>query len=197
MDKKSAALIGAICIMLCVSAAVAYSTWFAGKEHTAVSGREQIEEEMRLATIAMNMDAQVINGGCQDMWIRAKIQPSEADIRQAQQQEAEAFQLISDSIAAQATKEELQEGVWIPAQDGYYYYSKPVPPGEQSKPLFQSVQGQAGLPGESGAREERRIRVQAEGIQVNWIRELAESGQEAFAQFKSQGAPEEYRGIFV
>ena len=57
MDKKSAALISAICIMLCISTAVAYNTWFVGKEHTAALGREQIEEEMSLASIAVNMDA--------------------------------------------------------------------------------------------------------------------------------------------
>ncbi|MCI8647554.1 MAG: hypothetical protein HFE76_12370 [Firmicutes bacterium] len=197
MDKKSAALISAICIMLCISTAVAYNTWFVGKEHTAALGREQIEEEMSLASIAVNMDAQVINGGCQDMWVRAKIQPSDTDIKEAAQQEQLLCELVSDNITAHATQEDIQAGVWIPAQDGYYYYSKPVPPGEQSKPLFQSVKGQAAGPETNESQKERRIQVQAEGIQVNWIRKLAENGQEAFEQFCRQGALEEYRGIFV
>lgn len=204
MDRKSAALISAICIMLGISAAVAYDTWFAEEGHAAagrvqqVQMEAQIQEEMELASIAVGTDARVINGGCRDMWIRASVrQAGDAEGAEGSSASEADWELISDSIAGHATEEDMQEGVWIPDSDGYYYYSKPVPPGEQSKPLFREVKGRgASSPADLSGAEDR-VRVQAEGIQVNWIGETAESGKEAFERFCLRRPLEEYRGTFV
>lgn len=204
MDKKSAALICAICAMLCISTAVVYTTWFAEKGYAAAVSREQIEEEMELAQIAMNMDAQVINGGCQDMWVRAKVRQvnaktdSDKNTNSNQESERNIDEWVSETIAKDAAEKEKKEGVWILEQDGYYYYSKPIPPGEQSKPLFQTEEGQAQASdfpewiGENG-----HIRVQAEGVQINWTGKKAQNGKEAFELFRLQKPLEEYKGTFV
>lgn len=191
MDGKSAALISAICVMLCISTSVVYVTWFAEKGHTAASVEMQIQEEMALAQIAMNQDSQVINGGCQDMWIRAKICRGGAEQEYAEAAKKEnrgtdvSCRLISENIVNEATEAEKNAGVWISGEDGYYYYSKPVPPGGQSNPLFQSVRGQVG------------VRVEAEAVQVNWIGQDIQDGKEAFRQFSLHRLQKEYSGAIV
>lgn len=196
MDKKSFGLISAICLMLCISAAVLYQTWFAEKEQPAADVSQQIAEEMALGCIAMNQEARVINGGCEDMWIRVKVGQADRNV-ETTGTEAEKPQvrcrLVSETITPDPTEEERQAGVWIPAQDGYYYYSKPVSPGEQSEPLFQSVAGQTGNGDHTGAAgaegtsgQNSRIKVQAEAVQINWLSQPAENGLEAFRHFSLQ-----------
>lgn len=196
MDKKSIGLISAICLMLCISAAVLYQTWFAEKEQPAADVSQQIAEEMALSCIAMNQEARVINGGCEDMWIRAKVGQAGRNVGTAKAGAEEGkvrCRLVSETIAEDPTEEEKQAGVWVPAQDGYYYYSKPVSPGEQSEPLFQSIAGQTEdveSVGSAGTREmsgqNARIRVQAEAVQVNWLSQPAENGPDAFRHFSLQ-----------
>lgn len=192
MDKKSIGFISAICLMLCISAAVVYQTWFAEKKQPAADVSRQIAEEMALSCIAMNQEARVINGGCEDMWIRAKVGQAGGTAEAAKGANVWC-RLVSETIAEDPTEEEKQAGVWVPARDGYYYYSKLVSPGEQSEPLFQSIAGQA-EDGESvssaGAREmsgqNARVRVQAEAVQVNWLSQPAENGPDAFRHFSLQ-----------
>lgn len=206
MDKKSIGLISAICLMLCISTVVLYQTWFAEKEQPAANVSQQVAEEMALGCIAMNQEARVINGGCEDMWIRAKVGQAGETVQTAGGEAGASktrCRLVSETITADPTEEEKQAGVWVPAQDGYYYYSKPVPPGEQSEPLFQSVAGQAGdeeYTGDVGTRgapgQNTRIKVQAEAVQVNWISQPAENGPDAFRHFSLQSLETE-KGTIV
>ncbi len=178
MDKLSGVLIGAICLVLSICGAVVYGAWFSEQEDTvAVSSWKQIQEEVDLASIAMNDEAQVINGGSQDMWMRVKIQDA-------------GYHLVSDTIAESATEAQLRMGVWTLEDDGYYYYSLPVRPGEQSKSLFQMITGTDGA-------KDSNVRVQAEAIQINWISEMAENGKEAFQSFQLEQPLQSCKGKFV
>ena len=188
MDKLSAVMAGAICMVLSISAGIAYTAWGGGSQQFVIpaSWQNQIEEELDLAAIAMNDDAQIINGGSEDMWIRAKIQSSDReDLDTAH------FRLISDTVRSEPDKDQKQNGVWIPGADDYYYYSQPVSPGEQSKPLFQSI--------EDHDLDMKGLSIRAEGIQINWIDGSAETGQDAFARFdgqhERQQPVESYKGI--
>ena len=181
MDKLSAVLISAICLMLCVSAAVVYSTWFADDDKAVYAATlKQVEEEMLLADIAMNNDAQVINGGGQDMWIRAKVEmPDEGTVSSDNGINVKSYELVSDSISEHPLQGDIKKGVWVPDHDGYYYYSQPVRPGEQSRSLFQWVYTRE----KSGALDGSSIKVQAEAIQVNWISKKVKTCREAFRIF--------------
>lgn len=184
MDKLSAALAAAIGFLVCVNIAVVYTVWFSSEEEQiSAASVKQIEEEMAFANIAMNDKSQVINGGSRDMWIRAAV-------RTPEEKPSELCSLISDTIAEKATPDQLKQGVWVPDRDGYYYYSLPVRPGEQSKRLFTSVTA-------SGERPEGSVRVQAEGVQVNWTGKMAESAKEAFALFRLYQPLQNYKGKFV
>lgn len=195
MDKLSALLIGAVCFLICVSTAVVYTTWF--KEPDAIapaSTVKEIQEEMELANIAMNTQAQVINGGSREMWVRVKVEISDREgVIKDQQGYARDYELVSDTISDKPTETELKKGVWVPEEDGYYYYSVPVSPGEQSKSLFESVKAKETG---GGAPESSSVKVRAEGIQVNWVSEMAETGQEAY-RFFSQYKPLNGRMNFV
>lgn len=189
MDKLSAVLISAICLLVCVSTAVVYVTWFAdGDEAVTVSALEQIEEEMTLSNIAMNDDAQVINGGCQDMWMRVKVEDPEGETA-----EEAGYELVSDTIATNPDKADREEGVWTLESDGYYYYSCPVGPGEQSKSLFQSVKAQK----EKNELADSSVKAKAEAVQVNWISKKVETGKQAFSLFKMYQPIQEFKGKFV
>lgn len=181
MDRLNVLLIGAICFLICVSTAVVYTTWFQPEETIApASTVKEIEKEMELANIAMNRQAQVINGGSREMWIRARIQISDGSgVVKSREGYARDYELVSDTISDKPTKEELKRGVWVPEKDGYYYYSIPVNPGEQSKSLFESVRAKK----DSGLPQSSSVKVQAEGIQVNWVSEIAKTGQEAYRFF--------------
>ena len=195
MDKLSAVMIGAICALLCISGAVVYGTWFSQEDEAAyVSSIEQVEEEMALASIAMNDDAQVINGGGADMWVRAKVEsPDPENANRNVNIVGKDYQLISDTITADPSEAERKSGVWTLEEDGYYYYSIPVSPGEQSKSLFTSVTGPVGANHEGAAS----VKVQAEAVQVNWISKKAKSGKEAFSLFRAYQPLQEYKGKFV
>lgn len=189
MDKLSAVLISAICLLVCASTAVVYVTWFAdGNEAITVSALEQIEEEMSLANIAMNDDAQVINGGCQDMWIRVKVEaPGDMSAEEA------GYDLVSNTIVKKPKKADCEKGVWTLEEDGFYYYSCPVGPGEQSRSLFSSVKANR----ENDKMGDSSVKAKAEAVQVNWISKKAENGKQAFSLFKMYQPLQEYRGKFV
>lgn len=195
MDKLSAVMIGAICALLCISGAVVYGTWFSEEdEATYASSLAQVEEEMALAAIAMNDEAQVINGGGRDMWVRAKVDSPETEHANRNLNGGrESYRLISDTIAVNPSEAELKSGVWTREEDGYYYYSLPVSPGEQSKSLFTSVVG----PAESEKTGAASIKVYAEAVQVNWIRKKARDAKEAFQLFRAYQPLQEYQGKFV
>ncbi|MCQ4636977.1 hypothetical protein NE619_09560 [Anaerovorax odorimutans] len=195
MDKLSAVMIGAICALLCISGAVVYGTWFSEEdEATYASSLAQVEEEMALAAIAMNDEAQVINGGGRDMWVRAKVDSPETEHANRNLNGGrESYRLISDTIAVNPSEAELKSGVWTREEDGYYYYSLPVSPGEQSKSLFTSVVG----PAESEETGAASIKVYAEAVQVNWIRKKARDAKEAFQLFRAYQPLQEYKGKFV
>lgn len=189
MDKLRAAIAGAVCMALSISAGVAYTAWGGGSERfTLPVSSENHIEEISLTNIAMNDDSQVINGGGQDMWIRAKIQSSERkDLDDVH------LRLVSDTVKSEPDEDLRNAGVWIPGEDGYFYYSLPVSPGEQSKPLFQSIEETDG--------DTEGFRVRAEGIQINWVEDPPENGQDAFAQFdrqyESERPVDSYKGIFI
>ena len=111
------------------------------------------------------------------MWMRVKIQDA-------------GYHLVSDTIAESATEAQLRMGVWTLEDDGYYYYSLPVRPGEQSKSLFQMITGTDGA-------KDSNVRVQAEAIQINWISEMAENGKEAFQSFQLEQPLQSCKGKFV
>lgn len=198
MDRLSGALIGAICFLMCLSAAVVYITWVREEPGLPASSMEEIEEEMSLAAIAMNTQSQVINGGGRDMWIRAEIQMPEAGNASAETAGGASCRLVSDTIAENPGPREREQGVWVPAEDGYYYYSIPVHPGEQSRPLFQSIEtsgavktrgeneasGIARRGAQKGPSPARSVKVRAEGIQVNWVSGAAKTCQEAYRLFE-------------
>ena len=115
MDRLSVMLIGAICFLIFTSAAVIYTTWFRNEDaETLASSPEQIQEEMSLANIAMNTQAQVINGGGRDMWIRAEVQMPEESAALGKTQ----YQLVSDAIAENPGDAEKEKGVWELEEDG-------------------------------------------------------------------------------
>lgn len=192
MDKLNAVLLSAICFLLCVSAAVVYGVWFSqGKERVPADTLPQIQEEMDLASIAMNEDAQVINGGSQNMWIRAKVNVA-GNSEETSWKEL-GYQLVSDTIMAQPSAAEAKKGVWIPETDGYYYYSLPIEPGEHSRSLFESVRADTGAEGMNAGS----VKVQAEAVQVNWVSKTAASGKEAFSLYKLYQPLREYKGQFL
>ena len=195
MDKLSAVMIGAICALLCVSGAVVYCTWFSEEDEAAyTSSLEQVEEEMALASIAMNDDAQVINGGGEDMWVRVKVESPEAEnANRSMRSGGDGYELKSETIALNPSEEERKSGVWIQDADGYYYYSVPVSPGDQSKSLFTSVVG----PAEAENGGAASVKVQAEAVQVNWISKKAKNGKEAFSLFRAYQPLQDYKGTFV
>lgn len=189
MDKLNAVLLSAICFLLCVSAAVVYGVWFShGKERLSADTLPQIQEEMELASIAMNDDAQVINGGSQNMWIRAKVDVA-GNGEETSWPEL-GYQLVSDTIKAEPSASEAKKGVWIPEADGYYYYSLPVEPGERSRSLFESVCADTGAEGMNAGS----VKVQAEAVQVNWVSQSASTGKEAFNLYKLYQPLQEYKG---
>ncbi len=188
MDRLSVMLIGAICFLIFTSAAAIYTTWFRNEDaETLASSPEQIQEEMSLANIAMNTQAQVINGGGRDMWIRAEVQMPEESAALGKTQ----YQLVSDAIAENPGDAEKEKGVWELEEDGYYYYSVPVRPGEQSRSLFQSVRAVKKQGGPSARAGNSRtnvpaesVKVRAEGIQVNWVSREAKTCQQAYRLFE-------------
>ena len=190
MDKLSAVIAGAVCMVLSIGAGAAYTVWGGGSEQFAVpaSSEDYIEEEIGLTHIAMNDDSQIINGGGQDMWVRAKIQSSDR-----KDLDAACFHLISDTVKSEPDADQRKAGIWIPDEDGYFYYSLPVSPGEQSKPLFQSI--------EETDCDAEGFCIRAEGVQINWTEDPSENGQAAFEQFdrqyKSEHPVDSYKGIFI
>lgn len=198
MDRLSGVLISAICFLMCFSAAIVYTTWFREGPGLSASSVAEIEEEMSLTAIAMNTQKQVINGGGKDMWIRVEIQMPDVGAASAGGVSEERCELVSDTIVENPSPQERKRGVWVPEDDGYYYYSIPVHPGEQSRPLFHSVRISAGDLGETAAVKDvealqnrknekdrtKSVRVRAEGIQVNWISGDAGSCQEAYRLFE-------------
>ncbi len=190
MDKLNAALLSAICFLLCVSAAVVYSVWFSkGTEDFSVSTLAQIEEERNLATITMNEEAQVINGGNENMWIRARVEAPGSD-EGANWPDEMGCELVSNTIKDNPSAAEARKGIWIPDADGYYYYSLAIPPGECSRPLFESVQADAGAESVKAGS----VKVQAEAIQVNWISKTAMTGKEAFGLYQLYQPLKGYKG---
>lgn len=189
MDKLNVALMSAICFLLCVSAAVVHGVWFSKEaEDFSVSTPPQIEEERNQASIAMNEEAQVINGGSENMWVRVRVDGagSKADANWPER----GCQLVSDTIIDHPSAAEAREGIWTRDADGYYYYSLPVPPGERSKPLFESVRASAGAKG----LKADSVKVQAEAVQVNWISKTATSGKEAFSLYQLYQPLQEQKG---
>lgn len=185
-------MISAICMLMCISGAVVYTTWLSGDEETVYAeSLAQIEEEMALASIAMNDDAQVINGGSQDMWVRAKVEFPKGG--QATETGKENYRLVSDTIVEDPSEKERKSGIWTYEEDGFFYYSLTVSPGEQSKALFLSVVGT----GDDGVLSGSSVKVQAEGVQTNWISKKARSGKEAFRLFQMFQPLQEYKGKFV
>lgn len=192
MDKLNAVLLSAICFLLCVSAAVVYKVWFShGGESFSADTLPQIQEEIDLANIAMNEDAQVINGGSQNMWIRAKV--NVAGHGEGTSWPELGCQLVSDTIMADPSEAEAKKGVWVPEPDGYYYYSLPVKPGEHSRSLFESIRTDTGADGMNAGS----VKVQAEAVQVNWVSKAASSGKEAFSLYKLYQPLQEYKGQFL
>lgn len=192
MDKLNAVLLSAICFLLCVSAAVVYKVWISpGTERFSAETLPQIEEEVDLASIAMNEDAQVINGGSENMWIRAKINVAGSSEETSWPEQG--YQLVSDTIKEAPSAAETKKGVWIPESDGYYYYSQPVKPGEHSRSLFESIQADTGAEGMNAGS----VKVQAEAVQVNWLSRAAATGKEAFSLYKLYQPMEGYQGTFL
>lgn len=192
MDRLSAAMLSTICLLLCISAAVVCRTWiWQEKDMVSAASITEIEEEMELASIAMNDQAQVINGGGRDMWVRVKIQNPEEYQDIAENREN--WALISDTIKNNPDSRQEKAGVWVPDPDGYYYYSIPIPPGELSHPLFQSVCAAEGTEN----HEVESVKAQAEGVQVNWTITPAEDAKEAFDAFCMYQPLAHYKGNFV
>lgn len=191
MNRKSILLICGIVILLGISAVTVYSTWLKpGTEKepleiAQVAQTASMQEEIMLGNIAMNGQAQVINGGSNDMWIRARVEMPEIYGQ-------EAFTLISSCITEQP---EVQKGVWYLAKDGYYYYGEPVKPGEQSNPLFDKVEPL--LEDHSLMPDESTVRVIAEGVQINWIQQRPENGQAAFGLFRQCSPKQDFRQVGV
>lgn len=187
MDKLSAVLAGVICLLIGLSAATACGTWGKNGQEAfpaelPVLSQEGIREEMELAEIAINDDAQVINGGGEDMWIRVQIELLDQDSR-------EGGAMRTGAQVTQPDAEQLRKGAWQ-EEGGYYYYSLPVEPGEQTAPLPWPFDTDP-----SAGRAD--VGVRAEGIQVNWIKASAENGKQAFDLFERYLPVEAYKGSFV
>lgn len=188
MDKLSGVLVGAILLLIGFSAVTAYSVWGGSRQPVVpaelpVLSQEDIGEEAELACIAMNDEGRVINGSGEAMWIRAEIR--QQGHNSAEKQGSGAIAAVEKPDAGQ-----LEEGVWLWEKDGYYYYSQPVKPGEQTKPLLRPD----ALEKNHGETE---LCVWAEGVQINWVSQQAEDGQQAFEQFSPREPVENYKGSFV
>lgn len=94
MNKVSVLLIGGICILLGVASVAVGGVMKQEKlrqESEPLTAAAEVQQEMALSNIAMNDDAQVINGGSRDMWVRAKVEIPYINGEKA-------FDLVSHSI---------------------------------------------------------------------------------------------------
>ena len=149
MDRLSVLLVSAICGVVCICSGVVYAAWIDEGEPQQYEKVEEVRVEEETAVIAMNDNAQVINGGGADMWVRAKVKGT-----------------LTEGKRKIGLKTDQERGDWHLKQDGYYYYSTPVRPGEQSEPLFTDADNKS-------QGKEKRISIQAEAIQINWISQKA------------------------
>lgn len=187
MDRLHKTLITVICLLLFVNVIIIYNVWAVANsiEPEEIPGlSKKVMKEMDLATIDLNNEMQVINGSGQPIWIRAHV-----DIPEIAGQKT--FKLISDTISDKPDKKELKRGVWTLNKDGYYYYNKPVSPGEQSLSIFKEVRSIAEV---ADASSNQSVQVKAQAIQTNWVSDETKDAVKAFQIFGYYRPVEEYVG---
>lgn len=188
MDKLGKALLGVVCSLVFLNTIIVYNLFVGPAEERSVMNAglsDKVIEEMKLANIAVNQNMQVINGSGEDMWIRVLVEIPEINGEKA-------YQLESDHIHKEPTQLEKEEGAWVLNQDGFYYYSRTIPPGEQTTSVFKSIKQVIKTKGIIPDNEVVHIRAQA--IQTGWVSEDVRDAAEAFEMFGVYHPLEEYVG---
>lgn len=188
MDKLGKVLIGVVCIVVFINTVILYGLYKESSQKTSpvdTGLSKEIEKEMRLANIAVNQTMQVINGSGEDMWVRAQIEIPEINGKKV-------YRLESENIYARPTSADIQRGVWVLKEDGYYYYSKTIPPGEQSVSIFKEIKQV--IKTEGLLPEDEIVHVRAQAIQTDWVSGETRNAKEAFDLFGVYRPLEEYVG---
>lgn len=188
MDKLGKALLTVVCMLLFVNTIIVYNL-FMGKteENSAIETglSAKVIEEMALANIAVNKQMQVINGSGKDMWVRVQVEIPQVNGEKV-------YQLESEHIFENPSKADIDKGAWVLNQDGFYYYSKTIPPGEQSTSVFKSLKQV--IKTEGIMPDNDNVNVRAQAIQTGWIAEDVQDAVEAFEVFGVYHPLEEYVG---